>query len=217
MGTDVYISNLILKKWFLPLISEISTSNEFIIHKNLESLYSALLNTKTKRIIILDIEDQASIEYFKSIFHSFDNAYIIAIGLNKPFKEVINFIGLGFKGFIDLNFTSIELIQMLNKVMNGSKYISTLQQEYLLNLLSDDSNYLLNNSTTTVNGKVKYAVKSLTEKEKVVCEFLIKGMTYKEIAGVIGVTSFTINQRVKGIYKKLDVRSRGELSFRYLS
>lgn len=217
MGTDVYVSNMTLKKWFMPLISEISTSNEFIIHKNLESLYSALLNTKTKRIIILDIEDQASIEYFKSIFHSFDNVYIIAIGLNKPFKEVINFISLGFKGFIDLNFTSIELIQMLNKVMNGSKYISTLQQEYLLNILSDDSNYLLNNSTTTVNGKVKYAVKSLTEKEKVVCELLIKGMTYKEIAGVIGVTSFTINQRVKGIYKKLDVRSRGELSFRYLS
>jgi two-component system nitrate/nitrite response regulator NarL len=217
MGTDVYVSNLTLKKWFLPLISEISTSNEFIIHKNLESLYSALLNTKTKRIIILDIEDQASIEYFKSIYYSFDNAYIIAIGLNKPFKEVINFISLGFKGFIDLNFTSIELIQMLNKVMNGSKYISTLQQEYLLNILSDDSNYLLNNSTSTINGKVKHAVKSLTEKEKVVCELLIKGMTYKEIAGVIGVTSFTINQRVKGIYKKLDVRSRGELSFRYLS
>ena len=217
MGTDVYVSNMTLKKWFLPLISEISTSNEFIIHKNLESLYSALLNTKTKRIIILDIEDQASIEYFKSIYYSFDNAYIIAIGLNKPFKEVINFISLGFKGFIDLNFTSIELIQMLNKVMNGSKYISTLQQEYLLNILSDDSNYLLNNSTSTINGKVKHAVKSLTEKEKVVCELLIKGMTYKEIAGVIGVTSFTINQRVKGIYKKLDVRSRGELSFRYLS
>jgi DNA-binding NarL/FixJ family response regulator len=106
---------------------------------------------------------------------------------------------------------------MLNKVMNGSKYISTLQQEYLLNILSDDSNYLLNNSTSSINGKVKHAVKSLTEKEKVVCELLIKGMTYKEIAGVIGVTSFTINQRVKGIYKKLDVRSRGELSFRYLS
>lgn len=217
MGTDVYVSNLTLKKWFLPLITEISTSNEFIIHKNLESLYSALLNTKSKRVIILDIEDQASIAYFNSIYHSFDNAYIIAIGLNKPFKEVINFISLGFKGFIDLNFTSVELIQMLNKVMNGSKYISTLQQEFLLNLLSDDSNSLLTNTSSTVNGKVKHAVKSLTEKERIVCELLIKGMTYKEIAGVIGVTSFTINQRVKGIYKKLDVRSRGELSFRYLS
>lgn len=217
MGTHVYLHNLILKKWFLPLISEISITNEFIIHKNLESLYSALLNTKSKYVIILDIEDQASIEYFKSIYHSFDNAYIIAIGLNKPFKEVIDFISLGFKGFIDLNFTSVELIQMLNKVMNGSKYISTLQQEFLLNLISDDLNSFLINSSSTINGKVKHAVKGLTEKERIVCELLIKGMTYKEIAGVIGVTSFTINQRVKGIYKKLDVRSRGELSFRYLS
>lgn len=217
MGIDVYVSNFTLKKWFLPLITDIGSSADFVIHKNLESLYSTLLNTKSKRVIILDIEDQASIEYFKSISYSFDNVYFIAIGLQRPIKEVINLISLGFKGFIDLNFTSIELIQMFNKVMNGSRYISILQQEFLLNLLIEDSNTILTNSSSNINGKVKHAVKSLTDKERVVCELLLKGMTYKEIAGVIGVTSFTINQRVKGIYKKLDVKSRGELSFRYLS
>lgn len=217
MGIDVYVSNFTLKKWFLPLITDIGSSADFLIHKNLESLYSTLLNTKSKRVIILDIEDQASIEYFKSISYSFDNVYLIAIGLQRPIKEVINLISLGFKGFIDLNFTSIELIQMFNKVMNGSRYISILQQEFLLNLLIEDSNTILTNSSSNINGKVKHAVKSLTDKERVVCELLLKGMTYKEIAGVIGVTSFTINQRVKGIYKKLDVKSRGELSFRYLS
>lgn len=217
MGIDVYVYNFTLKKWFLPLITDIGSSADFVIHKNLESLYSTLLNTKSKRVIILDIEDQASIEYFKSISYSFDNVYLIAIGLHRPIKEVLNLISLGFKGFIDLNFTSIELIQMFNKVLNGSRYISILQQEFLLNLLIEDSNTILTNSSSNINGKVKHAVKSLTDKERVVCELLLKGMTYKEIAGVIGVTSFTINQRVKGIYKKLDVKSRGELSFRYLS
>jgi DNA-binding NarL/FixJ family response regulator len=64
---------------------------------------------------------------------------------------------------------------------------------------------------------IKYSEKALTDKEKKVCEFLLKGYTYKEIANTIGVTSFAVNQRVKGIYKKLQVRSRAELSFRYLS
>jgi DNA-binding CsgD family transcriptional regulator len=45
---------------------------------------------------------------------------------------------------------------------------------------------------------------------------LIKGITYKEIAGAIGISGFTVNQRAKAIYKKLNVRSRGELSYRYL-
>ena len=217
MGTDIYINNQTLKKWFLPVISEINNVQEFIIHHSLESLYSNLLNTNSKRLIILDIEDQACLEYFNSIHTSFDNVHLVAIGLNKPFVDVVEYFKIGFKGYIDLNFSSIEVFQLINKVMNGSKYISISQQEFLLNLLSENSNPLFNNSSLSANNKIKNVIKGLTEKEKRVCEFLIKGMTYKEIAHAIGVSSFTINQRVKGIYKKLNVRTRGELSFRYLS
>ena len=217
MGTDIYISNQTLKKWFLPVISEINSVQEFIFHNSLESLYSNLLNKNSKRLIILDIEDHASMEYFNSIYTTFDNVHIVAIGLNKPFIEVIEYFKLGFKGFIDINFTQVELFQLINKVSNGSKYISLSQQEYLINLLSENSNPLFNSTSLNVNNTIKNVIKGLTEKEKRVCEFLIKGMTYKEIANAIGVSSFTINQRVKGIYKKLDVKSRGELSFRYLS
>ncbi len=217
MGIDVYISNNTLKKWFLSIIGEIEISHEFVVHNCLESLYSTLLNTKCKRIVVLDIEDNASIEYFNSISLTFNNINLIAIGLNKPITEVLKYFSLGFKGYIDLNFSSVEVFQIVNKVMNGSKYLSLSQQEFLLNYLSENSEGFINSSIYSATGGIKTAVKALTEKEKRVCELLIKGMTYKEIAHAIGVTSFTINQRVKGIYKKLDVRSRGELSFRYLS
>ena len=57
-------------------------------------------------------------------------------------------------------------------------------------------------------------IEALTEKEKKVCSLLIKGLTYKEISTLLGVTVFAINQNTKSIYKKLKVRSRAELSFR---
>ena len=41
-------------------------------------------------------------------------------------------------------------------------------------------------------------------------------MTYKEIANLLGVTTFAINQNTKNIYRKLKVRSRSELSFKIL-
>ena len=113
--------------------------------------------------------------------------------------------------------------------------MSTHQQDMLLKHLVDHSDILniginsiaaISSNGHSHNGHshngsgydtVKYSEKALTEKEKKVCEFLLKGYTYKEIANTIGVTSFAVNQRVKGIYKKLQVRSRAELSFRYLS
>lgn len=216
MGIDVYISHHTLKKWFLSIIGDIELNHDYVLHNNLEALYSSLLSIKSKRLIILDIEDQVSLEYYRIISLSFDNVYIIALGLNKPIENVIQYFSIGFKGFIDLNFTSIELYQIINKVTNGSKYLSIAQQEQLLNYLSEKSDMILSGSLTT-NSTIKNVIKALTDKEKRVCELLIKGMTYKEIASAIGVTTFTINQRVKAIYKKLDVRSRGELSFRYLS
>ena len=211
------MSNQIVKRWFSLAISEIEVNHDYIIHKNLESLYSSLLNIKTKRLIILDIEDHLSIEYLKNISMQFDNINAIAIGTSRPIEGLITFFSIGFKGFIDLNYSPIELFQIINKVLAGSKYLSISQQEQLLNYLTENSVSIIENSLfSKTNSSIKYAIKALTEKEKRVCEFLIMGMSYKEIAGAIGVTSFTINQRVKNIYKKLKVKSRGELSFRYL-
>ena len=60
-------------------------------------------------------------------------------------------------------------------------------------------------------------INALTEKEKKVAELLTQGLSYKEIAQLMGVTSFAINQNTKRIYKKLSVRSRSELSYRLLN
>lgn len=216
MVIEIYISNRTLKKWFLSIIREIDLNHDYVIHDNLEALYSSLILIKSKRVIIIDVEDKLSLEYFKTISLAFDNVFIIAIGLNKPIEQVIHYFSIGLKGFIDLNFTSIEFYQIINKVSNGSKYLSIAQQEELLNYLSEKPSLILNN-TFSSKSTLKNVINTLTDKEKRVCELLIKGMTYKEIASATGVTSFSINQKVKSIFKKLDVRSRSELSYRYLS
>jgi DNA-binding NarL/FixJ family response regulator len=216
MVIEIYISNRTLKKWFLSIIREIDLNHDYVIHDNLEALYSSLILIKSKRVMIIDVEDKLSLEYFKTISLAFDNVFIIAIGLNKPIEQVIHYFSIGLKGFIDLNFTSIEFYQIINKVSNGSKYLSIAQQEELLNYLSEKPSLILNN-TFSSKSTLKNVINTLTDKEKRVCELLIKGMTYKEIASATGVTSFSINQKVKSIFKKLDVRSRSELSYRYLS
>lgn len=52
---------------------------------------------------------------------------------------------------------------------------------------------------------------SMTKKEYEVLLLLKDGLTYKEIASILGITTFTVNQHTKAIYKKFNVHSRGEL------
>jgi DNA-binding CsgD family transcriptional regulator len=56
---------------------------------------------------------------------------------------------------------------------------------------------------------------NLTEREKEILQLLIKGNSYKEIAGVIFISVETLNSHIKNIYRKLNVHSRSELAARY--
>ena len=50
----------------------------------------------------------------------------------------------------------------------------------------------------------------LTPRESEVLTYLSKGFTIKEIASLMGIKWFTVNDHIKSIYKKLNVSSRAE-------
>ncbi|MEI7730501.1 MAG: response regulator transcription factor [Verrucomicrobiota bacterium] len=52
---------------------------------------------------------------------------------------------------------------------------------------------------------------SLGPREHQVLKFLVDGLTYKEIAGELGITTNTVATYVRRIYEKLHVRSRREI------
>lgn len=56
---------------------------------------------------------------------------------------------------------------------------------------------------------------NLTEREKEILQLLIKGNSYKEIAGTIFISVETLNSHIKNIYRKLNVHSRSELAAKY--
>ena len=55
----------------------------------------------------------------------------------------------------------------------------------------------------------------LTKREKEILESLVKGLSYKEIAGSLFISIETLNTHIKNIYRKLDVHSRSELTAKY--
>ena len=52
---------------------------------------------------------------------------------------------------------------------------------------------------------------NLTARENDVVNELLTGLTYKEIAAVLGISASTVNDHLKNIYVKMDVRTKSEL------
>jgi DNA-binding NarL/FixJ family response regulator len=51
---------------------------------------------------------------------------------------------------------------------------------------------------------------SLTDREREVLGLLVKGFTFPEIGGLLGISAHTVTTHVRHIYEKLEVRSRAE-------
>jgi DNA-binding NarL/FixJ family response regulator len=56
----------------------------------------------------------------------------------------------------------------------------------------------------------------LSQREHEVLELVVKGFTFSEIAGLLGLSPHTVGTFVRRIYRKLEVRSRGEAVFEAL-
>ena len=61
------------------------------------------------------------------------------------------------------------------------------------------------------------AVTRLSEREHEVLTLIVKGFSYAEIAGLLGVSAHTVTTHVRGIYRKLEVHSRGEAVYEALA
>jgi DNA-binding CsgD family transcriptional regulator len=55
----------------------------------------------------------------------------------------------------------------------------------------------------------------LTRREKEIISELAQGLYYKEIAGKTFISTETVKQHLKNIYRKMGVRNRMEASMKY--
>jgi DNA-binding NarL/FixJ family response regulator len=58
---------------------------------------------------------------------------------------------------------------------------------------------------------------ALTKREEEILSYLVKGLLYKEIAGLLFISVETVRTHLRNIYEKLQVRTRSEAILKYLN
>lgn len=113
------------------------------------------------------------------------------------------------------------LVEELQKIVRGQPPLSPAIARRLLthfrsgsageNSLSDSAFAALSStSSRPVPLEKPLDHERLTPRESEVLTYLSKGFTIKEIASLMGIKWFTVNDHIKSIYKKLNVSSRAE-------
>jgi DNA-binding NarL/FixJ family response regulator len=223
---EVYFKSKIVKNWILSIAPDLDKIVEFNYHLTLESLKNELDIKLKSTIAIVDLTDSNFSLYTKNYFGDAKNIKFIGIGTKLEISDLKTIVDSNIDAFIEVGNSSIELIKAIKSIKINQKYFCEQTKEQILRELIvqiENSNNEIkvlksinSNELTDLNARkpLDLKVETLTEKEKKVTQLLAQGLSYKEIANILGVTSFAINQNAKNIYKKLKVRSRSELSYR---
>ncbi|MFO1227584.1 LuxR C-terminal-related transcriptional regulator [Roseateles sp.] len=116
------------------------------------------------------------------------------------------------------------LVEELQRIVRGQPPLSPAIARRLLSHFrpADSSHAPLNSGFGTLSSHAPFAPnrnvaldpapewERLTPRESEVLTYLSKGFTIKEIANLMGIKWFTVNDHIKSIYKKLNVSSRAE-------
>ncbi len=223
MVINVFLKNRLVLNWFNSVSIDLAKMYTFKIHSTMQSYKNELDIKANKTLAIIDVEDPSFELFTSSYFKENKDIRFIGIGNKKNIDELINIIKANVKGFVSCNCNSIDLMKAIESVKNGQLHITEELKEIIVNKYFFQSNKkfkynnIQNNDLISDSNVLSEEIKSLTQKEQRVCDLLIQGLSYKEIAQVIGVTTYTINQKSKNLFKKLKVKSRAELSYKVLN
>jgi DNA-binding NarL/FixJ family response regulator len=147
----------------------------------------------------------ASIELaeLKTVLQKRSHIHLLVYLDNAEQFHASDYPGLGVKGFYVQTSNLHELSRAIDFVRTEGGYISPSLAGVVLRTLA-------------YNPEDKYK-EILTKREMEIMNWVCDGLTYKEIAEKMFITSFTVNQHLKKIYSKMQVRSKSELISKILS
>jgi len=219
---NVYVKSALASKWMLEAVEDLSSIYIFHFHSSFYSLKNELDLMKNSNISIIDVSDINYQLFTNAYFKNNHNVKFIGIGMKKDLEKILQLSNTNISAYFTIENTTQYLFKVIKNIGNSTIYLCDYTKEFLIqnHILSNKliiSKFTFANKISNINSMEQPVIEALTEREKKVFDLLLQGLSYKEIAHLLEVSTFSINQYTKSIYKKLKVKSRAELSFKYLN
>ncbi len=192
--------NLIIEAWTALL----SLEENIIVVGNASSAEEALQLCLecSPDVVLMDInlKESNGLDATEMICNRVAKVKVIGLSLHDDISIVKNLIKKGATGYLSKNSSKSELIEAINSVMSGVIYLG----ENIRNKLLLETLVPVNNETNTNKG--------LTIREIEVLVHISNGLTSKQIAENMFVSTRTIETHRYNILKKLKLQNAAQLS-----
>ena len=162
-----------------------------------------MLEKCVPNIVILDISLQgiSGIEIAKRIKKAHPEIKIIIMSMHKNEAYVYECLSIGVDGYVIKDSAAEDLVAALKAIEGGNSFLSASISR---NIINEYIRFASRKSSITVQD-------ILSERERDVIIHIVEGKTAKEIAGILNISSKTVENHKMNIMKKLNIKTTPEL------
>ncbi|MFI5203594.1 MAG: response regulator [Flavobacteriales bacterium] len=153
-------------------------------------------------VVLMDIQmpDKDGIEATREIHKTFPAIKIIALTSANESLYIKKMLEVGASGYVLKNIDKDELVTVIKKVFAGEKHLDSAVTNQLI------TNYSGKTTTSATS------LSKLTKREKEILVLIAQGLTDKEIAEKVFLSSLTVITHRKNILSKLGLKNKVELT-----
>lgn len=204
MGKEVRIivaddHRMVRKAWELLLLAKVEY--KVVGHAANGAEVLQLLQEVKAEVVLMDLDMPVmnGIEATEKIKNCFPWVKVIALTMQKDSAYVKRFFAAGAHGFITKNASEQELMEAIEEVLQGKRY------------LSKEVTDVLSNSLLEPAAASKQDFYGLSEREIEVIKLIAYGSTTSQIADTLHLSVKTVESHRRNIFKKLQVKNVAQL------
>lgn len=184
--------------------SSLNETYKYIHVDTHEKLDNYLVDDISNHIIMVDEQSVKDIDSFLKYLKQYTKLDVIIFNSLPEVHHAFTLIRDNVKGYENSYINKINLINMLDSINNGKKW-----------LFSDLTDYIINKFIDTTKLNEPEFMSLLTAKEKVISLMVADGLSNKNIAQKEKIALSTVKNHMKNIFEKADVSDRVSLAMKF--
>lgn len=164
------------------------------------------IRTQAPQLLLLDLmlAEHGAARIMRQVRQDHPETGIVVFTLHDEKQCLLEFLGLGARGFLLKPVERDALLEAIRVVHTGGRFVDPLLPHCLVSRYLDDANPRVPTSSPP-------EVDMLTVREREVCRYLASGYTNAEVADVLRISKRTVETHRASIMSKVGAKSRAQL------
>lgn|SRR5262245_37605859 len=154
-------------------------------------------------VMDIDLPGMSGIEATRRLKTSLPNLSVVVLTVFEEPTTILEAITAGADGYLLKKVLAGELLAQLRMIVAGGAPLTAGVARTVLSLLRTTG-------STSHSAQISPSKLDLTEREQEVLKCLVRGLSYKQVAGHLEISIDTVRTHIRAVYKKLQVHSVAE-------